>query len=102
MPYDTTDLLILPSEHFLQFLTHFRMVNALERLTEEVKCVRVQGKGKIYIQQKGLNLILGIPGPDNSVWSGGLFSIIIRCSESKSFYNYVLYFLLRNALAVIM
>ena len=65
------------------------MVNALERLTEEVKCVRVQGKGKIYIQQKGLNLILGIPGPDNSVWSGGLFSIIIRCSESKSFYNYV-------------
>ena len=77
------------------------MVNALERLTEEVKCVRVQGKGKIYIQQKGLNLILGIPGPDNSVWSGGLFSIIIRCSESKSFYNYVIYFLLRNAFAVI-
>ena len=65
------------------------MVNALERLTEEVKCVRVQGRGKIYIQQKGLNLILGIPGPDNSVWSGGLFSIIIRCSESKSFHNNV-------------
>ena len=59
------------------------MANARNRLAEEVKCLKKIGAGKIYIQQKQTDVILALPGPPNTNWAGGLYSVVIKCTEGE-------------------
>ena len=55
-----------------------------ERLEEEVKSMRRRGQGKVYCQMKDdMTVLVALPGPEKSEWEGGLYSIVIKCSNGK-------------------
>ena len=57
-----------------------------ERLNEEVKAMRRRGQGKVYCQMKDNQTVLvAIPGPEKTEWEGGLYSIVVKCSNGKDF-----------------
>merc|ERR1711970_974311 len=58
-------------------LTESEMV---ERLSDEVKAMKRRGAGTVYCRlENSQTAVVAVPGPEQSEWSGGLYTIVVKC-----------------------
>ena len=55
-----------------------------ERVSEEVKAIRRLSGGRVYAKLENHNtVIIALPGPPNTPWADGLYSIVVKFPEGK-------------------
>ena len=64
----------------------------VERLGEEVKAMKRRGNDKkVYCRLvNDQTALVALPGPEQSEWSGGLYTLVVKCEKGmkKIFLNY--------------
>ena len=64
----------------------------VERLGEEVKAMKRRGNDKkVYCRLvNDQTALVALPGPEQSEWSGGLYTLVVKCEKgmTKIFLNY--------------
>ena len=57
----------------------------VERLSEEVNSMKRRGAGKVYCRlANDQTAVVAVPGPEQSEWSGGLYTIVVKCEKGES------------------